>query len=200
VALESIKKKRARAITLDVKARGFDYLGVYLSPPKSKGNKILMVKGNMWFYRTGLSKPIPISRRQKLMGQAAYGDIASTNYARDYQATLLAEEEINGELCDVFDLKSINKKTTYDRIKYWISKERLVGVKAEYFTVSGKIFKSAAMEYANTVTIDAVARPFISKISIKEALGSNDVTFLKLSKPSLKKLSDSTFNLNLLRR
>ena len=44
-----------------------------------------------------------------------------------------------------------DKKTTYDRIKYWISKDRVVGVKAEYFTVSGKQFKSAAMAYTNTV-------------------------------------------------
>ena len=75
--------KRSESMTFDVKARGFDILAENVAPPRDRGNKVLMVNGNMWFYKPGLSKPVPISQRQRLMGNVAYGDIAATNYADD---------------------------------------------------------------------------------------------------------------------
>ncbi len=197
VLVESIEQQRTDTMVYDIKARGFYISGMSLEPPKYKGNKLLMLKTNMWFYKPGLSKPIPISQRQKLMGNAAYGDIASTNYAEDYEAMPLADETVDGEECYVFNLKSKNDKTTYDQIKYWISKKRLVGVKAEYFTVSGKKFKLADMDYGNMVTIAGEKRPFISKITMREALMSEDVTYLNLTKPRFDPLPDYVFNLNL---
>jgi hypothetical protein len=198
VALESLENTRTETMTFDVKARGFDIWGENLAPPKSKGNKILMLHGNMWFYKLGLSKAVPISQRQRLVGNAVYGDIAATNYANDYEATALEDDTVNGELCYVFDLLAKEKKTTYDRIKYWISKARVVGVKAEYLTVSGKQFKSATMAYANTVKVNGEARLFISKIVIHDELMTNNVTTLTFNRPELQPLPNYTFDLNLL--
>src|SRR5919109_1536494 len=107
---------RNESMTFDVKARGFDILAENQAPPKDRGNKVLMVNGNMWFHKPGLSKAVPISQRQRLMGNAAYGDIAATNYAEDYEATSLADESVNGELCYVFDLKARDNRAAYDRI------------------------------------------------------------------------------------
>jgi hypothetical protein len=185
-------------MTFDVKARGFDILAESLAPPKDRGNKILMVNGNMWFHKPGLSKAVPISQRQRLMGNAAYGDIAATNYADDYEATSRNEESVNGEDCYVFDLKAKDSQAAYDRIKYWISKRRVVGVKADYFTVSGKKFKSASMESANTVRVDGEVRPFISKIIIYDNFVTSNVTTLNFTKPTFRKLGNYVFDVNLL--
>jgi hypothetical protein len=198
VTLESIENTRTETMTFDVKARGFDIRGENLAPPKSKGNKILMLHGNMWFYKPGLSKPVPISQRQRLLGNAVYGDIAATNYANDYEATALEDDSVNGEICYVFALVAKDKKTTYDRIKYWISKNLVVGVKAEYLTVSGKQFKSSTMTYANTVTVNGEARPFISQIVIHDELMTDNVTTLTFNRPSLQPLPSYTFDLNLM--
>jgi outer membrane lipoprotein-sorting protein len=198
VVLESLENTRTETMTWDVKARGFDIRGENLAPPKSKGNKILMLYGNMWFYKPGLSKAVPISQRQRLLGNAAYGDIAATNYANDYAATVLADDTVNGEICYVFDLLTKDKKTTYDRIKYWISKDRVVGIKAEYFTVSGKQFKAATMTYANTVNVNGEARRFISQIIIHDELMTNNVTTLTFNRPEIQLLPSYTFDLNLL--
>jgi hypothetical protein len=186
------------SISYDIKARGFDISGVCLSPPKSNGNKLMMTNNNMWFYKPWLSKPIAIAQRQKLIGLASYGDIASTNYAEDYEAALLSEETIDEDPCYVFDLISKNDQTTYDRIKYWVSKERVVGVKAEYYTVSGKMFKVATMTYGHAVMIDGSARPFISQITMYDELVSGDITHLNLTKPRIAPLPDYVFNINLL--
>lgn len=200
VTVTSKSPRGVETITYGVKARGFDILAENTAPPKYKGNKILMLNGNMWFHRPDLSKPVPISQRQRLLGNAAYGDIASTNYADDYDATLLEEESVNGENCYLFDLHSKEKKATYDRIKYWISKSRVVGVKADYFTVSGKKFKTATMHYDGHVRVDGEVRPFISKITILDELLSADVTTLDMKNTGFRKLPDYIFNLNLLRR
>jgi hypothetical protein len=198
--VKSKERDRTSSMTLEAKARGFDILTQSLAPPKYKGNKILMIRGNMWFHRPGLSKPVPVSRRQKLLGNAAYGDIVATNYAADYAPTRLDDEIVNGEICYVFNLKSKKKNTTYDGIMYWISKERLVGIKAEYYTVSEKMFKSAVMEYENRVTIDGAQRLFISRMIISDELLTDDTTTLNFARPNLQELPDYIFDLNLLRR
>lgn len=198
VHIFSLENERQQERALHVKARGFDYLATMISPPNVKGQQLLMVERNMWFMKPGIKKPVPISSRQKMVGGAANGDIASTKYADEYEATLLPDQVLEGEGCYVFDLKAINKKATYDRIKYWISKKRLVGVKAEFFTVSGKIFKSAVFEYKNEVQIKGQPQPFVSKMVITDAFINQNVTTLTFSEPNLVKVPDSTFDLNLL--
>src|ERR1035437_3455977 len=71
-----------------VKAVGDSSVAETLEPVRSKGSKLLQVEHNMWLTRPGLSKPIPISPRQRMSGQASNGDIAATNYAGDYTAQM----------------------------------------------------------------------------------------------------------------
>jgi hypothetical protein len=198
VHIFSLENARQHERTLNVKARGFDYLATMISPPNVKGQKLLMIERNMWFMSPGIRKPVPISSRQKLVGGAANGDIAATDYADEYVATPLQDQIVEGDLCYVFDLQAIDKKATYDQIKYWVSKKRLVGVKAEYYTVSRKMFKSATFEYKNKVRLRNKTNPFISKMVITDALINQNVTTLTFSKPILARVPDSTFDLNLL--
>ena len=200
IKIKSIERGRKQERSMRVKVRGYNCLAECISPPKVKGQKILMIDRNMWFVKPGLRKPVPISPRQKLMGRAANGDIASTNYAGDYEPTSVSDDTVNGEPCYLLDLKATSKKTTYDRIKYWVSKERLVGVKAEFFTVSGKKFKTATFEYEHEISIQGKSRPFVSKMVITDAVIKSNVTSMTYSKIKLKKIPDSTFNLNLLMR
>ncbi len=186
--------------TYYVQALGFDLLAETLSPSRYKGNKILMVTGNMWFYKPGLSKPVPISRRQKLLGEASYGDISSTNYANDYTIEKVSDDLIDNEACWLFELQSNTKENTYDRIRYWVAKEREVGIKAEYFTVSGKRIKIATMDYENTVENDGRPSLFISKITIADDIYSGQQTVLDLSEPELKEIPEYYFNVNFLRK
>jgi len=183
-----------------VTAREFNSLADFLSPPNVKGQKLLMLDRNMWFAKPGLSKAVPISPRQKLMGGAANGDIASTNYAADYKIVQTSDDVVNGEASYLFDLSAVDNRATYDRIKYWISKERLVGVKAEFYTVSGKMFKTATFEYKNSITVEGKPREFISRMVITSAIVKEDVTTMNYRKVSIKKVPDSIFNLNLLTR
>lgn len=199
IATNEEGKSETRGLT--VKVKGSNTLAKYASPANMNDRMVLMVDRNMWFIRSGLSKPVSISPRQKLMGDAANGDIASTNYVDDYEGKLLAEESVQGELCYVLDLKAANRSVTYDRIKYWVSKKRLVGVKAEFYSISGKLFKTAEFKYGNRVRLDDKSEiPFISELLIRDAIQQDKITTLRYSNIKVAVIPDSVFNLNILLR
>lgn len=200
ITMDAMENGREQHRELQVVARGYNSLVETLAPANVKGQRLLMQDRNMWFAKPGLSKAVPISPRQKLMGTAANGDIASTNYAGDYKIVGAEEDTVQNEPCLVMDLQAIDSRATYDRIKYWISKKRLVGLKAEFYTVSGKMFKTAVFEYQNSITINGKPREFISRMIITSAIITADVTTINYSKPSIKKVADAAFNLNLLTR
>ena len=155
---------------LRIKAVDSASVAEVLDPPNSKGAKTLQVDRNMWMTKPGLRKPIAISPRQRLSGQAAIGDVAATNYAKDYSAEYLREETINGEPCHVLDLRANSRQTTYDRITYWVSDKRKVAVRAEFLSLTGKRLKSAEFVYGNSISFKGQTIPFVSEMVISDAL------------------------------
>lgn len=200
IVIDSVENNREQHRTLLVKARDFNSLAEFLSPAKVKGEKLLMIDRNMWFVKPGLQKPVPISPRQKLLGGASNGDIASTNYAGDYEVVQTSKDAVDGEPCLLLDLKAANPKATYDRIRYWISEKRLLGVKAEFYTASGKLFKTAAFDYQNHIMVEGKSIPFVSRMTITNAIIKDDVTVMTYRNAKTQEIPDSTFNLNLLVR
>ncbi len=179
-----------------VKARENDALVEALAPPRHKGEIMLFNDRIIWFIKPGLRRPVSISPRQRLSGDAANGDIASTNYARDYQGTIAGEESVNGEETYLLELKARGKNVTYDRIRYWISKKKHLGVKAEFLTVSGTVFKTAAFEYGSVLRSPAGDFPFVSVMTIRDATGSGAVTRILFETPRAEKHPVTMFNIN----
>lgn len=183
---------------LTVKVMQDNSIAAVTYPPRRIGSKLLQVSRNMWFGRPDLRKPVSISQRQKMTGQAANGDIASTNYVSDYRPTLVRQEQVNGEDAYVLDLVAKEKWVTYDRILYWVSKPRLVALKAEYYTVSGKLFKAANFEYGNSVNFDGRRQAFISKATIRDAIDKDNYSILEYSNVKVRELSPSEFTVTAL--
>ena len=134
-----------------------------------------------------------ISPRQRLTGQAAIGDIAATNYAKDYQARYLRQEDVGDEPCHVLELTASSRQTTYDRITYWISVRRGVGVQADFLSLSGKKLKSAQFEYGNSLNIHGKTVLFVSRMAIADAL-SDARTTLVYSRISARAIPSSEFD------
>jgi hypothetical protein len=104
---------------------------------------MLMVGNNLWIYIPTSRNPIRISQQQRLMGQVSNGDVARTNFAGDYVPTLLREEELEGKLSYVLELKAKSKEVAYHRIIYWVEKDSFDPLKSEFYTISGKLLKTA---------------------------------------------------------
>lgn len=177
-----------------VQAQGDNSMATTVAPPRMTGGRMLQVGRNMWYTRPELRKPISISSRQKLVGPAANGDIAATNYMSNYTATLLREEKLGNEDMYVLNLTANSKGVTYDRIVYWVSKDREVAVKADYYTVSGMLFKSAVFEYGNDVVFRGKRIPFVSKMTITDEINKGSYSVLEYYDVRLKSLSASDFS------
>jgi hypothetical protein len=179
-----------------VRARGTDALAEATAPARAKGEVLLFNERSLWFTRPGLRKPVSISARQKLSGEAANGDIASTNYAHDYEGTLAGEEVVNGEPAWRLELKARATNVTYDRVRYWVSKGRRLGLKAEFLTVSGDCFKRATFEYGNTVEVGGQRLAFVSTMTITDAMGSGASSVIRFASPRVEAHAPSLFNIN----
>lgn len=179
-----------------VSALGDKILAVCNFPPRQKGETFLFHGRNLWVYRSSLRKPISVSTRTKLSGQASNGDIATTNYAKDYEAQEVGKEEINGEKTAKLLLKAKFPDLTYDQIHYWISEKSGLALQAEFLTPEGKPLKRATFTYGNSVEKD----PFVSEMVITEHSFPANKSVLKYSDVKKSKLSEGTFNVNNLSR
>ncbi len=197
VTVEATEDGETTTRSFLVKARGDDALVESLAPPRYKGEILLFNDRTIWFVKPGLRRPVSISARQRLSGLASNGDIASTNYARDYDGTIVGEEIVDGEPAWKLELKAKAKNVTYDRIRSWISKKRRLGVKAEFLTVSGDVFKTATFDYGNRLRSAAGgAFEFISRMTIRDVGGSGAVTVLTYAEPRAETHATALFNIN----
>lgn len=183
-----------------VKAKDHDAYVEALQPARTKGEIYIFNDRNMWFYKPSLKKPVSISPRQKLTGQAANGDIASTHYARDYSATLEKTEKRDGVDFHVLLLKANAPNLTYDQIRYWISDKTKLALRAEFLTLQGKVFKIGEMEYGNSLAIDGKSLPFVSKLTITDAKFPRNTSVIEYSGPHVESHPDSLFKVNNLSR
>lgn len=179
-----------------IRAKGDNALVEALSPARNKGEVFLFQDRDMWFYKPGLKKPVAISARQKLTGQAANGDIASTHYARDYDAQIEKELVVNGQKQYVLLLKAKSKNLTYDQIRYWVSEPDRLAFKAEFLTLQGTVFKRADLEYKNSITYKGKKFPFVSQLKITDAKFEENFSILKYENPSIQNVSTNLFNIN----
>jgi outer membrane lipoprotein-sorting protein len=198
--LETKEEGSTDQVTYHIKAKENDALVEVTSPARKKGEIILFNDRNLWFFKPGLRKPVSISPRQKLMGQASNGDIASTNYARDYTGTIVGPETVGTVKTWKMELKAKSKNVTYDRIRYWVGQSDRLGIKAEFLTVGGDVFKRADFEYKNTLPLDGKTVPFVSQMKITDAANPSNVTTLVYKSPASEHYESSLFNVNNLTR
>lgn len=97
--------KQTDANTLSVYSKADTHGGQYRSlirfvAPQRDANKLMLKNGNeLWFFDPASQASIRISPQQRLLGQAANGDVLTVNLAKDYAAKLVGEEDVvDGEI------------------------------------------------------------------------------------------------------
>jgi hypothetical protein len=78
----------------DPASRQFRNLVRYVEPPRDAGKMVLLDGRNLWFYDPSSKASVRISPQQRLIGQAAIGDVPTSNFVSDYAGTLLGDETI----------------------------------------------------------------------------------------------------------
>ena len=133
---------------MDAATRQYRNLVQYLEPPRDAGKRVLLGGGALWFYDPSSKTSVRISPQQRLVGQAAIGDVLTVNLAADYQATLLGSETLEDaehkpRLCWHLDLKASDAEATYGHAEYWVEQGSYQPIKARFYSDSGRVLKIA---------------------------------------------------------
>jgi outer membrane lipoprotein-sorting protein len=132
----------------DIKSGQFRSLVRFVAPPRD-ADKLMLKNGNdMWFFDPASKATIRISPQQRLLGQAANGDVVTVNLAKDYHAELAAEEDVqDGDRqtrhCYKLAVSATAPNVTYDHLEMWIAVGTNRPVKARYYSESGRLLKTA---------------------------------------------------------
>ncbi|OQS36176.1 hypothetical protein B0T39_17105 [Chromobacterium haemolyticum] len=188
----------ATTTTYDIAVRDGKALARTVEPKRYQGEKILIASRAMWYAKPGLRKPVSISPQQRLVGEAANGDIAATQYARDYTPAYVGSAQVNGVDCHKLKLVAATPGATYESIVYYLDKRSLIGVKADFLTAGGVVFKSASFEYGNKVKVNGREQPFVSSMKIVNANFPDRYSRLQYGQVAPSNPPDSLFALDTL--
>jgi len=152
-------------------AGNFRNLLQYVEPPRDAGKRVLLDGRSFWFFDPASQSSVRISAQQRLVGQAAIGDVLTVNLAVDYAATLLGTETIDDaarqkRTCWHLELKAATETAVYNRVEYWVEQGTFRPVKGKFYSDSGRLLKIiyyrnyverlGAVRPAESVIIDAV--------------------------------------------
>lgn len=146
--------KQSDASTLIVYAKPdnsngqFNNLVQFVSPARDAGKLMLKNGNDLWLYDPANKASIRISPKQRLLGQAANGDVVTVNLAKDYVAKLVGQEEVvdgERERKQAHHLRLVARSpdVTYDHIDLWIETGSNRPIKAQFYSESGATLKTA---------------------------------------------------------
>ena len=120
----------------------------FVLPARDTGKLMLKSGNDLWFYDPSTKASVRLSPQQRLLGQASNGDVVTVNLAKDYRATLLAEESIqDGERrtrkAYKLGLTATAADVSYSVIEMWVDVENSRPLKARFFAESGRLLKTA---------------------------------------------------------
>ena len=162
----------------------FRNLVQYTEPARDAGKRVLLDGRSLWLYDPDSKVSVRISAQQRLIGQAAVGDILTVNLAADYAASLVGTETIDDATrqardCWHLDLKPSNPQATYNRIEYWVERGSFNPIKGKFYADSGRLLKIlyfrkfserlGAIRPTEAIIIDAVDASLATSASLGDA-------------------------------
>lgn len=117
-------------------------------------------------------------------------------FSGDYNAAIARTEDIAGISYWVLELTAVDKGMTYTRLLYWVNRANFRPLKAEFYSLSGKILK--ACRYENYVDAGGARRP--ARVVMEDALTAGGKSVLDYSNFQLKNLADKIFTKDYLKK
>jgi outer membrane lipoprotein-sorting protein len=125
----------------------------FMEPADVKGTGVLVFDyeaqaDDVWIFLPALRKTrriVSSQRSQSFMGsEFSYGDL-NVPALDDYTYALGAEENVGGESCYVIEAtpkdKAIAESEGYSKKTYWVSKDKFVVRKGQFYDMAGKLLK-----------------------------------------------------------
>lgn len=173
----------------------------YVEPPRDAGKVALLDGTNLWFYDPASKASVRISAQQRLIGQAAIGDVLTVNLAADYSGHIIGSETIQDaarqdRLCWHLDMDAANDRATYRRVEYWVEQKTFRPVKLKFYSDSGRMLK--ILYYRNWQSVLGRERP--TEAIIIDAVDSTQVTLSTTTEYRAMTVPESWFQRDFLAR
>ncbi len=157
--------------------------------PAEKGQKVLMVGDDFWIVLPSSQRPIRITPAQKLLGDAATGDVATLTWAEDYTGSLAGEAEVEGVPCRRLELTAAHRGVTYARITLFLARADAHPVTADLFVASDRLAKRATFEMGSLEGRSAVVA-----MRLHDEIQTGRETVIQYLSREPKDISDEYFN------
>jgi outer membrane lipoprotein-sorting protein len=159
-----------------------------LSPARDKGRNLLMLGEDMWAFIPNLKRTVRVSLSQRLMGEAANGDIARLGWMGDY-IPKLESSDANSWL---LNLLAARKGLTYERLQLRVDKSSYRPIKASYVTKSGVLLKTA--EFRAYKKLAGEIRPSEMLIRDGSKVKAKGETLIQIQQMESSEVADAMFN------
>ncbi|MGS0893196.1 outer membrane lipoprotein-sorting protein [Burkholderia stagnalis] len=176
----------------DAPGGAFRTLVRFVAPARDTGKLMLKNGNDLWFYDPANQASVRISPDQRLLGQAANGDVVTVNLAHDYTAEMKgAEDIVDGDRqtrrAYRLMLTGHGDGLTYRRIEIWIDAQNSRPLKARFYSESDRLLKTAF--YRRYTMQLGVERP--TETVIIDGLDSNWVTVMRFSDYAWRDIPDA---------
>lgn len=121
---------------LELFVKGRDKSLAVFREGRQTGRKVLTDGDRVWLIVPGAKRPIAVSKTQRLMGAASFGDIARIRFADDFDATLDSARE--DPHCRVLRLTAKRRGANYPTGVLWIGRDDGLARKLRLSLASGK--------------------------------------------------------------
>jgi outer membrane lipoprotein-sorting protein len=196
-------RRGSRTITAKSYIKGEDKAYTeYLSPAREQGTKMLKLGDFLWTYSPATDRTIQIAGhllRQSVMGSdLSYEDLMEDSKLQDsYEATVVAEEDIDTRPCWVLELVAKTSDVAYHRRKVWVDRDRYIPLREERFAKSGKLLKTTDVKSVKRVGDRWIGEEVVFKDVLKKGAGT---VFYIESVEFDKPISDYMFSKAILRK
>ena len=157
--------------------------------PVEKGQKVLMLGDDFWIVLPSSQRPIRITPAQKLLGDAASGDVATMTWAEDYDGEIAGEEEVEGVACVRLDLVAQRRGVTYRHIELYLARSDARPVRADLYVASERLAKRATFE----MTTEG-GRQRVSAMKLVDRIQTNRETLIRYLSRSPRSIGDEYYN------
>jgi outer membrane lipoprotein-sorting protein len=178
-------------------SKGNENTVVQVTEPASERGQILLMKGrDLWIFMPSISQPVRLALAQRLTGQVANGDLARSNFSGDYAPKILRTDTIGGEPYYVLELTAVDRGVTYHRVIYWVKQSNFWPHRAEFYSLSNRLLKTARYENFQTM----LGKPRPTRLIMEDALRKGDESVMEYSGLKLRDLPDRVFTKDYLQR
>jgi hypothetical protein len=173
----------------------FQSLIAFAEPTRDAGKLMLKTGNDLWFFDPSTKATIRISPQQRLMGQAANGDVVTVNLAKDYDATSKGSEEVtDGErktrIAYHLALSAKSPSATYATIELWVDVDTSRPLRAKFYAESGRLLKTVFYRRWQ----NQIGRERPTETVIIDGLNPQSVTLIRLSDYSTPNIPAAWFN------